>query len=322
MQRVYRLFDDSSFYLTLGDDFTVEQNHIFSQTGATAGISYPLDFNHRIALAVGYQRRELSFSQQADVPLDVAIENGFLTSFLIQLGVEDAPIDEQVEALLDAGFEETVLLRVPGSEPRTDNFPFVQASLVGDSIVYTQFGPHTGRAYRLTLDYAPDVEGSGTLTQAAQLDYREYIPLGRRMNFALRGFGYTSSGNAPSPTYFGGLDTVRGFEFRSLAGNNGFFTNIELRFPLVDVLATPLLAIQNIRGYVFLDVAGAWFDEFQDFNFWDDDNRLDDGVSSYGFGIGMNLLGLPVNWDFSKRWDFKDTLQNGFETSFWIGQRF
>jgi DNA-binding beta-propeller fold protein YncE len=322
MQRVYRLFDDSSFYLTLGDDFTVQQNHIFSQTGATAGISYPLDFNHRVAFAVGYQRRELSFSQQAAVPLDVAIENGFLTSFLMQLGVEDAPIDEQVEALMDAGFEETVLLRVPGSEPRTDNFPFVQASLVGDSIVYTQFGPHTGRAYRLTLDYAPDVEGSGTLTQAAQLDYREYIPLGRRMNFALRGFGYTSSGNAPSPTYFGGLDTVRGFEFRSLAGNNGFFTNIELRFPLVDVLATPLLTIRNIRGYLFLDVAGAWFDEFQDFNFWDDDKRLDDGVSSYGFGIGMNLLGMPVNWDFSKRWDFKDTLQNGFETSFWIGQRF
>ncbi len=323
LQRVYRLFDDEDFYLTLGDDFTIEQNQIFRQTGVTAGVNYPIDFNHRLELSVGFIRRELSFAQQAEVPLDVAIENGFLTSFLIQLGVEDEPIDVQVEALMDAGFTEFVFLTVPGSEPRKDDFPIIQASFVGDSIVYTQYGPHTGRAYRLSADYAPDIEDGGTLTQAFRLEYREYIPLGRRMNIAFRGYGYASSGSAPSPTYFGGLDTVRGFEFRSLAGNNAFFTNLELRFPLIDVLALPFMAIRGIRGYVFLDVAGAWFDEFQDFNFWDgDNNRLDDGVSSYGFGIGMNLFGLPFNWDFSKRWDFDRTLSDSFETSFWIGQRF
>jgi len=323
LQRVYRLFDDQDFYLTLANDFTIEQNSIFRQTGATAGVNYPIDFNHRLELSVGYMRRELNFPQQAEVPLDVAIENGFLTGFLFQLGVEDEPLEVQVEALLAAGFSDFVFVNIPGGEPRRDDFPFIQASFVGDSIVYTQYGPHTGRAYRFTADYAPDLDGSGTLTSAFQLEYREYIPLGRRVNIALRGFGYTSSGNAPSPTYFGGLDTVRGFEFRSLAGNNGFYTNFELRFPLVDVLGLPFGAIRGIRGHFFLDVGGAWFDELQDFNFWDsDNNRLDDGVSSYGFGVSLNLLGLPFNWDFAKRWDFDKDLTDGFETSFWIGQRF
>ena len=90
-----------------------------------------------------------------------------------------------------------------------------------------------------------------------------------------------------------------------------------------DALVFPGISFQGIRGYVFLDVGGAWFDDLQDFNFWDSDNdRLDDGVSSYGFGFSVNLFGLPFNWDFSKRWDFDADISNSFETSFWIGPRF
>jgi hypothetical protein len=49
--------------------------------------------------------------------------------------------------------------------------------------------------------------------------------------------------------------------------------------------------------------------------------RLTDGVAAYGFGLTINVLGLPMHWDFVKRWDFKETI-GPMETEFWIGLRF
>ena len=101
-----------------------------------------------------------------------------------------------------------------------------------------------------------------------------------------------------------------------------FFSNLELRFPLIDFLATPILAFQGIRGVLFLDIAGAWFGDLQGFHFYDSqENRLDDAVASYGYGVTVNLFGLDVNFDFAKRWDFESS-QGGFESSLWIGRRF
>ena len=95
----------------------------------------------------------------------------------------------------------------------------------------------------------------------------------------------------------------------------------------------PFGAIQGIRGRLFLDVGGAWFDYAgETFEFWDSDesrlapddfqNRVRGPRSAYGFGLTANLLGLELNWDFAKRWDFNETFTDGFETTFWIGSRF
>ena len=159
------------------------------------------------------------------------------------------------------------------------------------------------------------------------------MPLTRRAGFAFRLFGGASWGQSPNVFYFGGLDTVRGFDFREFVGDRAFYTNLELRFPLIDALVFPFGVLQGIRGRLFLDVGGAWFDYAgQKFEFWDSENsRLapDDffnGVrgpkAAYGWGFTANLLGLELNWDFGKRWDGKETLTSGFETSFWIGSRF
>ena len=50
--------------------------------------------------------------------------------------------------------------------------------------------------------------------------------------------------------------------------------------------------------------------------------RFKDGVGAIGFGLSVNLFGLPAHWDFAKRWDFKESLDDGFRTYFWIGRRF
>jgi outer membrane protein assembly factor BamA len=144
----------------------------------------------------------------------------------------------------------------------------------------------------------------------------------RRTNFAWRLWGASSNGAAPTPLYIGGLDTLRGYEFRSLVGDRAFFSNLEFRFPLIDYLAVPGFALQQIRGVLFLDIGGAWYSEVESFQFWNgDENTLEDAVSSYGWGFTLRFLGLMLNWDFVRQWDFSETL-TGWETSFWIGRRF
>jgi Tol biopolymer transport system component len=203
----------------------------------------------------------------------------------------------------------------------SDDFPIVQGALVGDSSLFSNYGPVSGRRWRLGAAYSPDLKESGTLFNSVDLDFRQYVPLTRRSNLAFRVFAGQASGNRPSPFYIGGLDTLRGIDFRSLSGDRAFFANAELRFPLIDLLATPLLAFRSIRGVLFFDVGGAWYHKFEGFRFYNGDTkRLQDAIAAYGFGVTAQLFGLDLNWDFAKRFDLKDS--SNFQTSFWIGTRF
>jgi hypothetical protein len=218
---------------------------------------------------------------------------------------------------------------VQGSDPLnpafvtfSDDFPIVQSALVGDSGIYTEYGPISGRRWRLGAAYSPDIHASGTLFTSADIDFRQYIPLTRRSNFAFRLYGAESTGNRPTPYYIGGLDTLRGIDFRSFSGDRAFFSNLEFRFPLLDVVATPFLAFRGIRGVIFLDVGGAWYHNIQSFRFYNGDTkRLQDAIAAYGWGFTVQFLGLDLNWDFARRWDLKQS-SGGFQTSFWIGTRF
>jgi len=187
-------------------------------------------------------------------------------------------------------------------------------------VVLSPWGYVGGRRWNVGVSYAPDLEDSGTLTSNVAIDYRQYLRLSRRSQLAFRGVAYASEGNFPNPFYFGGLDTLRGFDFRSLVGDRAFYTNIELRFPFLDQLSTPILQ-GSVRGRFFLDIGGAWYDSVQSFKFVDDDNRLVDGVSSYGFGVTMKLFGLDLNIDWAKQWDLKESF-GGYDSSIWIGRRF
>jgi hypothetical protein len=204
-----------------------------------------------------------------------------------------------------------------------DDVPFVQAGIVGDTTIYRSYGPHAGRRFELNLGYFYDANEGGALSRQVELEGRQYVPLTRRNELALRVYAAAADGNRPNIFYFGGLDTLRGFPYRAISGNRAAYANVEWRFPLIDELRMPWLRLTEIRGHLFVDVGAAWFedDSFDsDFNFMDD-GRLDDGFSAYGFGISLRLLGLPVHWEFAKRWDFEETLSD-YETDFWIGFRF
>jgi hypothetical protein len=326
-------YDDRDFFLGRDAFGRVRRgNSAFTQTGVVASIIYPINTNHRVEFGAGYQFREIDFQSfgfipyaDFDLPSLIFLSQEF-PNIYPDFGALFPPgvfTEEQILALIEQTFFPSGFVAIPVIEPREDDYPFVQAALVGDGAVFAPWGGVSGRRWRLSADWAPDTDDSGTLTSTLSVDFRQYLTLTRRSNLAIRFVGLVREGNFASPFYFGGLDTLRGFEFRSIVGDRGFFANLELRFPLIDFLATPVMNFQGVRAVVFLDIGGAWYDEFQEFEFWDSDNdRLGDGLSSYGFGITARIFGLDWNFDYAKRWDFDQTLDDGFRSSLWIGRRF
>ena len=280
-----RLFDERDYFI--GQDVRTGQiervRSAYRETGLQGLLIYPFTFYTRAEAGLAYKWREISF----------------------QSVIRDE--DGQI---------------IPVILPREDDYPELSLAFVGDSSIFAPWGPIDGRRWRLAASYAPDLDDSGTLTTTVSLDARQYFALTQRSNLALRAVGFFSEGNFRPPFFFGGLDTVRGYDFRSILGDRGFYANAEYRFPLIDLLATPVLQFQGIRGVVFFDLGGAWFDQFQDFDLYDSDQeRLDDAVASYGFGFTVRLFGLDANWDFAKQYDL-DSSADSFRTSFWIGTRF
>ena len=182
-----------------------------------------------------------------------------------------------------------------------------------------------GRRYDISGAYAPDMSAGGTLTADFTMDWREYYQLSSRTLLAARLFTGISGGNFPNLYYFGGLNTLRGYDTYSIVGNRAAYANFEFRFPLIDVLAMPFLVLQQVRGNIFFDIGAASYngtslETGQKFTFVEN-GRLKDGLSSVGYGLSFNFLGLELHWDFAKRFDLKNTSGKA-RTSFWIGQTF
>lgn len=200
-----------------------------------------------------------------------------------------------------------------------DNYPIASANFSADTTVFRDFGPLSGHRYELGAGFAPDTKGGGVLSKDFTLDARKYIMLSSRTLLAARLFVGHSTGNRPNFYYFGGLNTVRGYEFQSIVGSQAGFANVEFRFPLIDVLQMPWLRLDGIRGNLFFDVGGAKF-EGQPYTFMKG-GRLVNGVASVGYGLSFNFLGLELHWDFAKRTDLKQSYGKA-RTEFWIGETF
>jgi hypothetical protein len=200
-----------------------------------------------------------------------------------------------------------------------DSFPIASTTFSGDSTIFKQFGPVAGRRYEISTSFAPDIKRGGTLSNDYTIDARQYLQVTSRSLLAARLFVGYSRGNVPNFYYFGGLNTLRGYDFRSIVGNQAAFANFEFRFPLIDVLATPILAFTGVRGDLFFDIGGAKFNG-QPYTFWKN-GRLVDGAASVGYGLSFNFWGLELHWDFAKRTDLKHSYGKK-RTEFWIGETF
>jgi hypothetical protein len=135
--------------------------------------------------------------------------------------------------------------------------PF-SAAFIQETTVFREFGPLSGNTVRFAYTYAPSI-GDTLSRQTVDADARYYMRLGTSGVFATRIRAFTSSGEFPDFTYFGGNSEMRGYQYLSFVGQNALFANAELRFPLIEAALTPIGVIGGVRGVFFADAGGAWF---------------------------------------------------------------
>jgi outer membrane protein assembly factor BamA len=133
--------------------------------------------------------------------------------------------------------------------------------------------------------------------------------------------------------WFGGNNDMRGYPYLSFNGNQGFYGAAELRFPIIDAMLTPAGLFGAVRGTFFFNVGGASYVN-EGFSLLSSETRqslidgsltsrlgLNNALASYGFGLTMNMFGMPFHFDWSKLTDFAVSLED-MKFDFWIGYDF
>jgi hypothetical protein len=213
-------------------------------------------------------------------------------------------------------------------------------SLVSETTRFREFGPLSGHTYSLGAQYSPSFGGSALSRATFEADARKYFRIGGSAVFAARLRGFYSLGDQPDVFYFGGNMELRGYPYLSFAGNQGFFANLEFRFPLIDLMKTPLGILGPVRGTLFAGIGGARFKGEEQcpgacYKFASSDPgisyvndpvfgepvsgfHLVDGRASFGIGLQFFFLGYPLHFDWSKLTDLKVTSDNT-RFDFWVG---
>ena len=132
-------------------------------------------------------------------------------------------------------------------------------AFVQETTIFREFGPLSGSTMRLSYEIAPKIGGMLS-RQTFDGDARKYFRLGATGLLALRARGFKSMGDSPDFTYFGGNSELRGYDYLSFIGQNAFFANAELRFPLIDAMATPIGVLGGVRATLFAGIGGAYFE--------------------------------------------------------------
>jgi hypothetical protein len=291
--------------------------------GGTAYAIYPFNRYRRIELSAGFSRYEEKYNDPS---------------------VQQAANEYQQE-------------QYGGTLFNNGNMLPLTATFVQETTIFREYGPLSGSTARLSYEIAPNI--SGLLSrQTFDGDARKYYRLAANGVLALRARGFKSIGESPNFTYFGGNSELRGYDYLSFIGQNAFFTNAELRFPLIEAMATPIGVLGGVRATLFAGMGGAYFDGTP-FKFYSKDTtletpavgfdnithqviygpavavsgrRLVDGRASYGISLATMALGFPVHFDWSwrtllnKEWeDVVFHLQGGSEEfrkpkfTMWIG---
>jgi len=349
-----------SFTDVLGDrrlDFVVAS---MSQYRTFVGSMINLEHRFQYALQ-GYWQDEFYYAQLAgvyyDPSLDPYINRDLATSTRSNRGVTAFgiyPLSRYTRVELSAGFayiKESIndqgvaaITNPDQQQPfgqsnfRTGWYAPLSVAAVKETTIFREFGPLSGSTMRLSYQLAPPIT-KNLSWQSVDGDVRKYIKIGSTGLLAFRGKGFKSWGSAPSYTYFGGNSEMRGYEYLQFVGQNAYFGNAEVRYPLINAMATPIGILGGIRGVFFANMGGAWFDG-SGYKFsanqdqvvrpvtYDFDPltgapipiygpptlvtgfRLVDGRASYGIGLETFALGFPIHFDWSWRTLFNKTWED------------
>jgi hypothetical protein len=207
-------------------------------------------------------------------------------------------------------------------------------AFVGETTHFSPYyGPRAGHTFRFSLAQAFPVAQGFFSNTTVRADLRKYLYLGGDALVALRLEGWASRGRDPYVSYYGGNNQVRSAYFYNIVCTEGWFANAELRLPLINVASTIIGTIGPIRAVLFFDITRAKFNGYPG-KFYLSPEPLRppvvlDAIGSYGWGVQLFLLGLPIHIEWVKKLGWPDisdpfSLQTygQFETKFWIGLDF
>jgi hypothetical protein len=193
----------------------------------------------------------------------------------------------------------------------------VEAALVSETTRFANYGPNQGHTFRLSVGKYFKLSSKSLDAFSLEGDFRKYLRLDNDTLLAFRLSGFYSGGKNALLFWSGGNNTLRAAGFRSLVGNKGFFFNAEFRFPLVHAALTPIGVLGPVRGVFFFDFGGLWFND-QEYRIFEAGSlKLQDSLSSYGYGIQFFFFGYPMHFEWVYKTDFKDKKYTG--VNFWIG---
>jgi hypothetical protein len=203
-------------------------------------------------------------------------------------------------------------------------------AFVQETTIFREFGPLAGNTVRLAYEVSPKI-GNSLTRQTVDGDARYYLRLGTTGLVALRARAFKSWGDDADFLYFGGNSELRGYDYLQFVGHRAFFTNAELRFPLIEAMLTPIGILGGIRGVLFANLGAAGFND-QAMKVFETKSetiepiigyrqnlvtggfepvygppqnisgfRLKDGRASYGIGLETFALGFPIHFDWSWR---------------------
>ena len=193
----------------------------------------------------------------------------------------------------------------------------LQAALVSETTRFANYGPNSGHTFRLSASKYIKLFSNSLDAYSLEGDVRKYLRVDNHTLLAFRLSGFYSGGANALLHWSGGNNTLRAVDFRSLVGNKGFFFNAEFRFPLVHAALTPIGVVGPLRGVFFFDFGGLWFNGEPFRVFEKDSLRLQNALSSFGYGIQFFFFGYPFHLEWVTRTDFKDKRYSG--VNFWIG---
>lgn len=172
-------------------------------------------------------------------------------------------------------------------------------AFVRDTVIYSQGvqGPLHGNALRIGMSFAPPMPGkSGKSFTELNLDVRRYQRISDRVVVATRFTGLWSSDPNGDYVLMGGPETLRGYIYGSMIGNQVAYASAELRFPFMDAMVFPMgFVIGPFRGFVFADGGVAKFSH--------EKLATQSGIST---GFGIQFQPFNFSWSFRKLDNFKD----------------
>src|SRR5690606_16205253 len=241
----------------------------------------------------------------------------------------DPEVEAQAQAYQEALYG-TTIFRNGTSYP-------IGVALTQETTIFRNYGPVAGSTFRASYQFAPKI-GESLSRQTAELDARHYMRLASNGVLALRARGFRSWGDYPDFYFFGGNSEMRGYDYLSFVGQEAFFANAELRFPLIEAMLTPLGVMGGLRGTFFFNIGGAGYNQ-TGFTPWSSSSesvtqvvdvvrdpstgaltpvfgtaniegfRLVDARASYGISLQTFALGFPMHFDwswrtlFNKQWE-------------------